>query len=31
MVEALLAISLIEFTNLVNRINDTPLDFPVPV
>jgi len=30
-VEALLAIALISFTNLVNRVNDTPLDFPVPV
>lgn len=29
-VEALLVISLIGFTNLVNRVNDTPLDFPVP-
>lgn len=29
-IEALLTISLIGFTNLVNRVNDTPLDFPVP-
>uniref|UniRef100_UPI00403A5231 carboxymuconolactone decarboxylase family protein n=1 Tax=Variovorax sp. BK018 TaxID=3450241 RepID=UPI00403A5231 len=29
-VEALLAIALISFTNLVNRVNDTPIDFPVP-
>ncbi|MDH0863448.1 carboxymuconolactone decarboxylase family protein [Mitsuaria sp. GD03876] len=29
-VEAMLAISLIGFTNLVNRVNDTPIDFPIP-
>lgn len=29
-VEALLTISLIGFTNLVNRVNDTPIDFPIP-
>jgi uncharacterized peroxidase-related enzyme len=29
-VEAMLAISLISFTNLVNRVNDTPIDFPIP-
>ena len=28
--EALLAIALIAFTNLVNRVNDTPIDFPTP-
>lgn len=30
LVEALLVISLITFTNLVNRVNDTELDFPRP-
>jgi uncharacterized peroxidase-related enzyme len=29
-IEILLAITLIGFTNLVNRVNDTTLDFPVP-
>ncbi len=29
-IEALLAIALIGFTNLVNRVNDTPIDFPKP-
>lgn len=29
-VEAMLAISLIGFTNLVNRVNDTDVDFPIP-
>jgi uncharacterized peroxidase-related enzyme len=29
-VEALLTISLISFTNLVNRVNDTAVDFPIP-
>ncbi|HVW53620.1 MAG TPA: carboxymuconolactone decarboxylase family protein [Trinickia sp.] len=29
-VEALLAISLITFTNLFNRVNDTEIDFPIP-
>lgn len=29
-VESLLVISLITFTNLVNRVNDTELDFPQP-
>ncbi|RDU97634.1 carboxymuconolactone decarboxylase family protein [Trinickia dinghuensis] len=28
--EALLAISLISFTNLFNRVNDTDIDFPIP-
>lgn len=30
LIEALLVISLITFTNLVNRVNDTELDFPQP-
>ena len=30
-VEALLTVSLIGFTNLVNRVNDTDVDFPIPV
>lgn len=29
-VEALLAVSLITFTNLFNRVNDTEIDFPIP-
>lgn len=29
-VETLLVISLITFTNLVNRVNDTQVDFPIP-
>lgn len=29
-VEALMTISLITFTNLLNRVNDTPVDFPTP-
>lgn len=29
-IEALLVISLITFTNLVNRVNDTEIDFPQP-
>jgi alkylhydroperoxidase family enzyme len=29
-IEALLAVSLITFTNLFNRVNDTAIDFPVP-
>jgi len=28
LIEAILAISVITFTNLVNRVNDTTLDFP---
>lgn len=27
-IDTLLAITSITFTNLVNRVNDTPLDFP---
>lgn len=30
LVETMLVISLITFTNLVNRVNDTPVDFPIP-
>lgn len=29
-IEVLLTIALIGFTNLVNRVNDTPIDFPTP-
>ena len=29
-IEALLAVSMITFTNLVNRVNDTEIDFPTP-
>jgi len=29
-IEVLLTIALIGFTNLVNRVNDTPIDFPKP-
>lgn len=29
-IEALLAVALISFTNLFNRVNDTEIDFPIP-
>lgn len=29
-IETLLVIALISFTNLVNRVNDTKIDFPIP-
>jgi len=29
-IEVLLVVALISFTNLVNRVNDTPIDFPKP-